>query len=150
MSGATAVLVLQSAASTESKRTLLGKRNKERCRIARNICSYHLPVHNPSQLMRPYHHRCNNGMIEYCGAAQPALNARRKPVLHSLAQWPAVHMLQKTRMMQRKFSSTPKSWRRTLSFHVAHEKGNQNKYCVWLSGGGKRRLPLHHVRVQTR
>ena len=48
--------------------------------------------------------------------------------LHNLAQWPAVHMLQKTTMMQSKFSPTPRSWRNTLSFHVANEKVGKTKH----------------------
>ena len=45
-------------------------------------------------------------------------------------------MLQKTTMMQSKFSPTPRSWRSTLSFHVANEKVGQTKDCLWLPSGG--------------
>ena len=65
-----------------------------------------------------------------------APNNIRKSVLHSLAQWPGVHMLQKTTVMQSKFSPTPRSWRSTLSFHVAHDKVKQTKNCFWFPSGG--------------
>ena len=61
-----------------------------------------------TQIFRQLHgnldHRLGVGQQIYCGAAQPALHTTRKPVLHRLAQRPAVHMPQKAAGMRNKMS----------------------------------------------